>query len=277
MAVLDATGLFHLGDIEQRSDGRVQGAVGESNQYGAFVALSLPAIVALVTITRGVWRVFWMAASVITAAALVMTVSRGAFVATMFATVFGVWLFRRYLPARSSWRWAAWGSLGAVLAGVLVMSLGFGDLIYQRIVIRAAVDITSTSSGRTEIWTTVLEVMFDKPLTLLTGFGWEAYPHVSLPLGHAQSLSGAVLQSRIARAGLQRAAPDRADPRREQGSDFRSSRRAAGADRVRHGHDRARDRRVLRESVLALALLLVVCRHRHAPRGECTGTAGVCA
>ena len=78
--------MVHVGDIEQRGDGRVQGAVGESNQYGAFVALSLPAIVAMVTITRGMWRIFWMAASVITAAALVMTVSRGAFVATAFAT-----------------------------------------------------------------------------------------------------------------------------------------------------------------------------------------------
>jgi O-antigen ligase len=176
MAVLDATGVFHLGDIEQRSDGRVQGAVGESNQYGAFVALSLPAIVALVTITRGAWRVFWMAASVISAAALAMTVSRGAFVATMFATLFGAWMFRRFLPARKLMAWAAWGTLGAVLAGVLVISLGFGDLIYQRVVNQGGVDLTSTSSGRTEIWTTVLEVMFDKPLTLLTGFGWEAYP-----------------------------------------------------------------------------------------------------
>ena len=31
MAVLDATGMVHVGDIEQRRDGRVQGAVGESN------------------------------------------------------------------------------------------------------------------------------------------------------------------------------------------------------------------------------------------------------
>ena len=117
MAVLDATGVFHVGDIEQRSDGRVQGAVGESNQYGAFVALSLPAIVALVTITRGTWRMFWMAASVITAAALVMTVSRGAFVATLFATLFGMWLFRRFMPARKLLSWAACGSVGAVLVG----------------------------------------------------------------------------------------------------------------------------------------------------------------
>ena len=175
VAVLDATGVFHVGDIEQRSDGRVQGSVGESNQYGAFVALSLPAIVALVTMTRGVWRMFWVAASVVTAAALVMPVSRGAFVATMFATVFGLWLFRRFMPARRLMAWTAWGMLGAVLAGVLVMSLGFGDLIYQRVVNQGGGDLTSASSGRTEIWATVLEVMFDKPLTLLTGFGWEAY------------------------------------------------------------------------------------------------------
>jgi hypothetical protein len=176
VAVLDATGMFHVGDIEQRSDGRVQGAVGESNQYGAFVALSLPAIVALVTITRGTWRLFWMAASVITAAALLMTVSRGAFVATAFAIICGVWIFRRFMPARKLMLWAACGLVGAVLVGIVVISLGFGDLLYHRVVLQGAgQDMTETSSGRTEIWATVLEVMFRTPLTLLTGFGWESY------------------------------------------------------------------------------------------------------
>ncbi len=177
VAVLDATGVFHVGDIEQRSDGRVQGAVGESNQYGAFVALSLPAIIAMATITRGTWRLFWMGASVITAAALVMTVSRGAFVASIFAVMLSVWLFRRFMPARKLAFWAVCALAGAVIVGVVVMSLGFGDLIYQRVVNQGVgADMTETSSGRTEIWLTVLEVMFSTPLTLLTGFGWEAYP-----------------------------------------------------------------------------------------------------
>lgn len=177
VAVLDATGYVHVGDIEQRADGRVQGAIGESNQYGAFVAMSLPAIVGLVTITRGMWRMFWLAASVITAAALVMTVSRGAFVASAFAVMYGVWIFRRYMPARKLLVWAACGCVGAILVGIVVMSLGFGDLIYQRVVNNGVgADITETSSGRTEIWLTVLETMFRTPLTLLTGFGWEAYP-----------------------------------------------------------------------------------------------------
>lgn len=175
-AVLDATGMFHFGDIEQRSDGRVQGAIGESNQYGAFVALSLPAIVALIMTTRGIWRLFWMAASIVTAAALVMTVSRGAFVATIFAALCGMWLFRRYLPARTLVMWAVGGLVAVVLVAAVVSALGFDDLIYQRVMVHgASADLTEQSSGRTEIWSAVLEVMFRTPITLLTGFGWESY------------------------------------------------------------------------------------------------------
>ena len=175
MAVLDATGIMHVGDIEQRSDGRVQGAVGESNQYGAFVAMSLPAIVALVTNTKGIWRLFWMGASVITAATLLMTVSRGAFVATMVATLGGVYLFRRYMPARKLAMWAVGGFVAAVFVAVIVTAVGFDDLIIHRLTQGSGSDLTATSSGRTEIWGTVLGVMFRTPLTLLTGFGWEAY------------------------------------------------------------------------------------------------------
>jgi O-antigen ligase len=175
VAVLDATGVVHVGDIEQRGDGRVQGTMGESNQYGAFVALTLPAVVAMVTITRGMWRTFWLAASVITAAALVMTVSRGAFVATAFATLFGIWLFRRFVNARKLLGWAGFVLVGSVLVGIVVLSVGFGDLIVRRLSTGMGSDITALSSSRTEIWATVLGVMFDTPLTLLTGWGWEAY------------------------------------------------------------------------------------------------------
>jgi O-antigen ligase len=176
-AVLDATGMVHIGDIEQRSDGRVQGAIGESNQYGAFCAMSLPAIVALITATRGFWRLFWLVVSAITSAALLMTVSRGAFVATVFSTLCGMWLFRRYMPARRMLAWAAGALAAAVVVGVVVTALGFDDLLYARVVTQgASTDLGATSSGRTELWANVLEVMFRTPLTLITGFGWESYP-----------------------------------------------------------------------------------------------------
>jgi O-antigen ligase len=176
VAVLDATGMFHVGAIEQRSDGRVQGLIGESNQYGAFVALSLPGIVALIMITRGFWRMFWIAASIVTAAALVMTVSRGAFVGTLFAVMCGMWLFRRYMPARTLAMWVGGGFVAVIAVAVVVTALGFDDLIYQRVMVHSgSLDITEQSSGRTEIWATLLEVMFRTPITLLTGFGWESY------------------------------------------------------------------------------------------------------
>ncbi len=175
VAVLDAFGYVHIGDIERRSDGRVQGAVGESNQYGAFVALTLPAAVAMAVAEKGWRRWLWIAASALTAGTLLMTVSRGAFVATFVATLAGAYLFRRYL---SLGKIVTWGMMaaGAMLVILLLVSLSFGDLLYERVVAGfSGKDMSGTSSGRTEIWWAAIEMMFQHPQTLLTGFGWNAY------------------------------------------------------------------------------------------------------
>lgn len=175
VAVLDATGYVQLGDIERRGDGRVQGAVGESNQYGAFVALTLPAAIAMVAAVKGWERWFWLAASALTAGTLLMTVSRGAFVASFAAAVMGAYLFRRYLSAGKIVTWGAIAACG-LLVILLIVSVGFGDLLYERVVAGfSSKDMAGTSSGRTEIWATAIAMMFQHPLTLLTGFGWNAY------------------------------------------------------------------------------------------------------
>jgi hypothetical protein len=175
VAVLDAFGYVHIGDIERRGDGRVQGAVGESNQYGAFVALTLPAAVAMAVAAKGWHRWFWVGASALTAGTLLMTVSRGAFVATFVATVYGAYLFRRYLSLGKIFTWGL-AAGGAMLVIVLIVSLSFGDLLYERVVSGfSSKDMGGTSSGRTEIWSTAIEMMFQHPQTLLTGFGWNAY------------------------------------------------------------------------------------------------------
>lgn len=175
VAVLDAFGYVHIGDIERRSDGRVQGAVGESNQYGAFVALTLPAAVAMAVAAKGWRRWFWMGAAALTAGTLLMTVSRGAFVATFMATMFGAYLFRRYLSLGKIFTWGLMAG-GAMLVILVIVSLSFGDLLYERVVSGfSSKDMGGTSSGRTEIWSTAVEMMFQHPQTLLTGFGWNAY------------------------------------------------------------------------------------------------------
>ncbi len=176
VAVLDALGVMQLGDIERRGDGRVQGAVGESNQYGAFVALTLPAAISMAAALRGWQRWFWIAASALTAGTLIMTVSRGAFVAVFVAAIFGAYLFRRYLSVGKIATWAGIAAGGVVLVLITVVGLGFGDLLYERVVAGfSSKDLSGTSSGRTEIWATAIAMMAQHPLTLLTGFGWNSY------------------------------------------------------------------------------------------------------
>lgn len=174
VAVLDALGVVRIGDIQMRRDGRVQGTIGESNQYGAFVALSLPAMVALIAVTRRVWRLFWIVAAIASAAALVMTVSRGAYVATAVGAVCGLLLFRGSVPTGRLLAWAGGALVMAALVIVTVMALGFGDLLYQRLFDTGG-SVARASSGRTQVWATALAVMFQHPMTLLTGFGWGAY------------------------------------------------------------------------------------------------------
>lgn len=177
MAVLDALGIAHFGDIEQRQDGRVQGMIGESNQYGAFVAMTLPGIAAMIVVTRGFWRLFWLAATGVTALTLIMTVSRGAFVGTLFATLVGMYLFRRYVPTRKLVMLGGGFVACAILAVTITFALGFGDLIMHRLMggARTGSDLEGVSSGRLEIWAGAIAVMWQQPLTLITGYGWSAY------------------------------------------------------------------------------------------------------
>ncbi len=50
--ILDSSGILDLG-YKERIDGRTQGAIGESNQYAAYIVLFLPGIVAMAVASRG--------------------------------------------------------------------------------------------------------------------------------------------------------------------------------------------------------------------------------
>jgi O-antigen ligase len=176
MAILDAVGIYRVGDITQRKDGRVQGLMGESNQYGAFVAMSLPAMISVALLARGVWRTLWILAAVVTAVTLLMTVSRGAFVGIAVGAICGVLFFKRYVPGRRLAMWGAATAISLVLVLIIAVALGFGDLLYERLIADTnSGDMDTTSSGRTQIWSTAIGVMMEKPITLITGYGWRSY------------------------------------------------------------------------------------------------------
>jgi O-antigen ligase len=174
-AILDAAGVVHFGDMEIRSDGRVQGTLGESNQYGAFAALTLPAVTALAVASRGFARWMWGGAAVLTLATLLMTVSRGAFVGTTIACLAAAWMFRRYLSGPRLLQLALSIVAGLAVVG-LIVGIWYGDLIRERLIDGLTPnDMAGTSSGRTEIWATAIEAMARQPWTFITGFGWNAY------------------------------------------------------------------------------------------------------
>ena len=183
-AVLSALGFLQVGRIEPEAGGRVQGLVGEPNQYGAFCALSLAATASLIFVTRRFWRLFWIGATAVSALALIMTVSRGAFVGAAVSACVGLYLFRRYVPPSSLFAFAGWCVLAASFIVAIASALGFGKLLADRLLggARVAGDVEGISSGRTQIWATAISVMWEQPMTLLTGYGWQMYANMPFRL-----------------------------------------------------------------------------------------------
>jgi hypothetical protein len=186
--VLDAVKIIDLGYTE-RFDGRTQGAIGESNQYAAYIILFIPGLIAAAVASRGVVRLAWVVGTLISCAALIMTASRGGFVGIAVAAAIGAYLYRRYV---SYSRVAGW-VLGSLVLFVLFMAFSkYGGLLTERVFGQtASMDVTEATSGRSEIWTNLLATMVASPLTFITGFGWDVYwsmPFRFSPHNHYLSL-----------------------------------------------------------------------------------------
>lgn len=190
MTVADVSGYVDLG-FEERESGRAEGALGEANQYAAFIILFLPAMIAALVMARGVWRIFWVGAVLVSGVALIMTVSRGAFVGLLVAAISGAWLYRHRLSAGKLMAW--------LVAAVIVVGLSLGlseseytALVEERLFTQTgAIDLSDASSGRVDIWTAALARMIENPLTFITGFGWDVYwtmPFRYSPHNHYLSL-----------------------------------------------------------------------------------------
>src|SRR5450631_3461592 len=172
----DAFHIYSLGDYEEPgSNGRMAGPLGEANTYGDFIAMFLPPLCAAMALSRGFGRMLWLTAIIISAAALLTTASRAAFTAVLLSSAIGAYMLRRYLPAEKILPWIAKAAVVSVIV-MLVVSIQFGQLLYDRIIGESqAAGAANISSGRTEFWAEMLSRMMAKPLSLVTGFGYNAY------------------------------------------------------------------------------------------------------
>jgi hypothetical protein len=193
--IADVVGLTHFG-VEVGTTGaeadRVFGVFGHANESGATIVCLLPMLVAAAVSSRGVARrLFWYTGATASLTVLLLTVSRGAFVAAAIGYPVAVILCRRHLPLSRVLAWVAIGGATAVIAlgiaGVAVPQVG--HLIVTRLLGAAgSVDLASASQGRTDIWITAISEMMSQPLTLLTGFGWNIYDSRFLYVTHNQYL-----------------------------------------------------------------------------------------
>ena len=170
--ILDTSGFVNLG-YHERIDGRTQGALGESNQYAAYIVLFIPGLIAAAVANRGVRRMAWLAGALLSFVALAETASRGAIVGLILACAVGGWLYRNLVSYSRIAGWAL-GSLA-----VLVLILGFsqyGGLLTERVFGQTAnIDANYASSGRTEIWMALFSAMAREPVSFITGYGWNVY------------------------------------------------------------------------------------------------------
>lgn len=170
--ILDAAGLLSLG-YQERLDGRTQGAIGESNQYAAYIILFIPGMVAAAVASRGVMRLAWLGGALLSCFALAMTASRGGLVGAALGVVVGAYLFRHLV---SYSRIAGW-VMGSLALLIVFMSFSqYGGLLTERVIGQTGhIDLTEASSGRSEIWLQLFYTMTQVPITFVTGYGWDVY------------------------------------------------------------------------------------------------------
>lgn len=175
VTIAEVTGLTHFGIIEVRDNGRVQGALGEANQYAGFLAFCIPLYAASAYVTRGLWRAVWAGCAVLAVLAMLTTVSRGGFAALLGAAVIGCFMFKRYIAVG---KLAAWSAIAATVA-IIVLFASSGtmrSLITDRLFNETRqADFNSATNGRQDIWVAMIQLMLDHPITLVTGYGWRVY------------------------------------------------------------------------------------------------------
>jgi O-antigen ligase len=105
-----------------------------------------------------------------------MTASRGGVAGMVIGAAIGALYLRKYISTKHfTMAFAAILLVGPIAVGALYLG-GFGDLFYERFIeLSGSRNSWALSSGRTEIWSTALAKMFEQPISIITGFGWDSY------------------------------------------------------------------------------------------------------
>lgn len=184
LTVVDGFNIPDLGIIQPREDGRLGGPMGESNQYGALLALTVPAVIALLWDSPHTKRLLAVFACVVSVLALLAASSRGSYVGLLVGSIVAAFFLRTVISARQ----VAVGATAATLIVLVLVVVSlttelFSDVTDRLLEKATSNDMFTASSGRSEHWRLAIERMLENPITFITGFGWDAYDHMRGFLG----------------------------------------------------------------------------------------------
>jgi O-antigen ligase len=174
LTIIDTGAFLDLGIVGQNKDGRVEGPVGSSNQFGAFMAFFVPLFAAMALGSKGVPRLFWWFVFFCGFALIVATGSRGTYVAILVAAVVGAKFIGPFFDRRAIRRAGLQLTAALVLIAGAVMVNNL-ELVERRFEQSTSTDMDEISSGRSSIWRATIFVQAEEPLTFLYGKGWNSH------------------------------------------------------------------------------------------------------
>lgn len=173
LTLLDVLKLPDLAIMDVR-DGRVEGPIGQPNQYGGFLAFWIPICICVYLTSQGKQKVFVGLGTIVTIGMLVLSGSRGAMLGSLAGAIVSVVYLRRYLRGKVIVRGIFAGLLVSV-AIVLVVSVQFTEVVESRIERTTAGDASTVTAGRVDIWSKALQTMAKNPQSFIFGNGWRTF------------------------------------------------------------------------------------------------------
>jgi len=177
LTLMDVFNMPSMGLISYRY-GRLEGPLGQSNEYGVFLAFFIPMLMLMGLGARnGMLRAIYLLGAAISFVLLIQTGSRGSLAAMLGGLLLaGWWLHGHYDLGRAMKQGLVVALIAAVaLVVVVAVTPDVNDMIQERVQRSSGGGIGDISSGRTRIWARALDYQMERPWTMLVGVGWGSF------------------------------------------------------------------------------------------------------
>ena len=173
VTLIDLYNIPNLGIIGD-FNGRVEGPLGQPNEYGGMLAFFVPILIASVWNLRGLSRVFFIGSAFIGLGMLILSGSRGAYVGLLFGALLAVISLRGIVKSARIVQWTFAFAIILTLT-IAIIYVQYPEVMQERFEKSTDSNLDTVSSNRTWIWSSAVGVMMQEPITFFTGYGWNTF------------------------------------------------------------------------------------------------------